>query len=276
MSENKYSSHLALITGASSGIGEATAVRLARQGIHVILTARRADRLKKVAGEISCRGGRVDWISADLAQENERQRLWQEVNSRFGCPHILVNNAGLGWYGYYASMPWKTVHQMLAVNVEAMLHLTHLFLPGMQRRGSGQVIFIGSIVGQIPSQGVAVYAATKGLLDSFTTALHREMRRSGVHICLVRPGSVRTEFYEAAAASEAGGHIPSEGTGITAERVAGAVWSLVRRPRRVVYVPPILGLVPWVEVLFGWLMDWIGPLLLKNNYKAGNSGEPGR
>jgi short-subunit dehydrogenase len=259
---------LALVTGASSGIGEVTALKLARQGMRVVVTARRVERLQRLAASIRCTGGKVEIVAADLAEEQERIRVFQEVKERYGDLDILVSNAGLGWYGYYDQMPWPVARQMLRVNVEATVHLTRLFLPGMRANHSGRIIIIGSVVGQIPSQGVVVYSATKGFLDSFATALHRELKGSGVHLGLVCPGSVRTEFYDSAAGQPSGRHMPTEDTGVTAERVARAVSSLIRRPRRVVYVPAILSLTPWVEASFGWLMDMLGPLLLKAQPKG--------
>jgi hypothetical protein len=261
--DKDWKNKVAVVTGASSGIGAATAKRLAREGMRVVLVARRLDRLETLAENIRQDGGAPSNIPADLTLEADRLRLFSEVTERFGNPSILVNNAGLGWYGYGSEMTWKTAWEMLQVNVEAVVQLSLSFLGKMRQRNSGHIINVGSISGSIPSQGVAVYGATKSFLDSFTTALFRELTGTRVHVSVVRAGPVRTEFGEAALARENGGHVPTEKVGVSAEAVANRIWGLIRHPRRVIYVPDWLRLVPLAELSFGWIIDRVGPLLLK-------------
>jgi short-subunit dehydrogenase len=258
-----WNDKIAVVTGASSGIGAATAKRLARAGMRTVLVARRLDRLESLAGEIRQGGGQAYAIAADLTQEADRSRVFQEVTERYGEVDILVNNAGLGWYGYGSDMKWKTAWEMLQVNVEAVVQLSLSFLPGMRKRDRGHIINIGSISGSIPSQGIALYGATKSFLDNFSTALHRELTGTRVHVSVVRAGPVRTEFGEAALQKENGGHVPTEHVGVSAEHVAGRIWKLLLRPQRVIYVPDWLRVVPWAELAFGWIIDRVGPLLLK-------------
>ena len=255
---------VAIVTGASSGIGAATARRLAREGMRVILVARRQDRLEALCAEICQEGGCATAMAADLRRESERKRIFDAVEQGFGGVDVLVNNAGLGWYGYSDQMTWKTAWEMLQVNVEAVVQLSLRFLAAMRQRNRGHIINIGSISGSLPSQGIALYGATKSFLDNFTTALYRELTGTQVHVSVVRAGPVRTEFGEAALHQEHGGHVPTEKMGVSAEVVAGEVWKLLRRPRRVAYVPGWLRIVPWAEMLFGWIIDRVGPLLLKN------------
>jgi short-subunit dehydrogenase len=254
---------IAVVTGASSGIGAATARRLAKDGMQLVLVARRQDRLEDLAEEIRSRGGQAHLIPADLTQESERERVAREVQNRFGPVDVLVNNAGLGWYGYGSDMKWKTAREMLQVNVETVVQLSLSLLPGMRARNSGHIVNVGSISGSIPSQGIALYGATKSFLDNFSTALYRELKGSRVHVSVVRAGPVRTEFGEAALKLENGGHVPTEHVGVTAEHVAWRIWKLLLRPQRVIYVPGWLRVVPWAELAFGWIIDRVGPLLLK-------------
>lgn len=250
---------IAVVTGASSGIGAATARRLAREGLEVILVARRLDRLQALAEEIRAGGGQARLLAADLTRESDRQA----VCDQFGAADVLVNNAGLGWYGYGAEMSWKTALEMLQVNVEAVVQFTLGFLKGMRARRAGHIVNVGSISGSLPSQGVALYGATKSFLDNFTTALHRELRGTPLHVSVVRAGPVRTEFGQAALQHENGLHVPTERIGVTADQVAARIWTLLLHPRRVVYVPAWLRVVPWAELTFGWIIDRLGPLLLK-------------
>ena len=124
---------------------------------------------------------------------------------------------------------------------------------------------MGSIAGGLPSQGIALYGATKSFLDAFATALHRELRGTGVHVSVVRPGAVLTEFGAAARRHPHGLPVPTERIGVTAEQVAAAIGNLIRRPRRVVYIPAWLRFVPWAELTVGWMIDRIGPLLLERS-----------
>jgi hypothetical protein len=261
---NNWKDKIAVVTGASSGIGAATARKLAHEGMLVVLVARRLDRLEDLAGEIRQGGGQAYTIAADLMQESERTSVFKEIEERFGHVDVLINNAGFCWYGYGAEMSWKTAWEMLQVNVEAVVQLSLSFLPGMRRRGAGHIINVGSISGSLPSQGIALYGATKSFLDNFTTALYRELTGTRVHVSVVRAGPVRTEFGEAALSKENGGHVPTEHVGVTADYVAWRIWALMLRPRRVIYVPGWLQVVPWAELAFGWIIDRVGPRLLKN------------
>jgi short-subunit dehydrogenase len=260
---SSWKDKVAVITGASSGIGAATAKKLASQGLLVVLVARRQDRLEQVANDIRLAGGRAEVIAADLTQESERQRVYQQVESEYGRADVLINNAGLGWYGYGTDMPWTIASEILQVNINAVVHFTLLFLQSMRRLGAGHIINIGSISGSLPSQGVAIYGATKSFLDNFTTALYRELSGTRLHVSVVRAGPVLTEFGDIAASLPGGMHLPTERIGVSADTIAGKVWKLLEHPRRVVYVPSWLRITPSFEAWFGWLIDRLGPLLLR-------------
>ncbi len=263
MPVNKFNNKIALITGASSGIGAAAALLLASKGIHVILTARRLERLQNIKEYISRAGGMSTIIQADLTKEAERLRLYQELTSRGLLPDILVNNAGLAWYGYFHEMPWTISRDIINLNIMAATHLTLLFLPSMVMKRFGRVINIGSIAGKLNEQGIAVYSASKSYLDAFTKSTHRELKHSGVTISVIRAGPVKTEFFDTARNLPKGGSIPAERFAIPSERVANAIWSAIRYPRRVVYVPFYMLFSPLLEILFSFVIDQVGPLLLK-------------
>ncbi len=266
MSKNhssNWTGKVAVITGASSGIGAAAARKLARQGLKVILIARRRERLEQLVNDIRLSGGQADFIVADLSVEEERQHVYSQIEAEYSQVDVLINNAGLGWYGYSTDMPWTTALEILQVNIDAAVHFTLLFLKRMRSLGSGHIINVGSISGSLPSQGVAIYGATKSFLDNFTTALYRELSGTQLHVSVVRAGPVLTEFCDTAAALEGGLHLPTERIGVTADTIANHIWKLLEHPRRVVYVPFWLRITPSVENLFGWLIDRLGPLLLR-------------
>jgi uncharacterized protein len=250
----------ALITGASSGIGAVIARRLAREGYRVVLVARRIERLEQLSAQITAAGGEAVIIPGSLSTPADREALIAALSQGCDQVDVLINNAGLGWYGFYSNMPAHVAQEMIAVNVQAVAELTHHFLPQMLARKSGHIINISSIAGGIPSQGIALYAASKAFVDAFTTSLHRELRGSGVHASVVRPGPVKTEFFEVAVSYPGGGRVPAEFLAVGPEMVARSVSGLLRRPRRVVYVPWIYATIPWVEALVGWFMDLLGPI----------------
>ncbi|MCX6027217.1 MAG: SDR family NAD(P)-dependent oxidoreductase [Chloroflexi bacterium] len=257
-----FKGRLALITGASSGIGEAAAVRLAREGLRLILVARRREKLQSVAARVEAAGGQAHVIVADLTNETDRARVLASAQ-QMGAVEVLINNAGFGWYGYGSRMPVTLAREMLALNVGAAVDLSLSVLPQMVARGRGHIINVSSIAGNLPNQGIAMYAGTKSFLDSFTTALHRELRGTRVHASLIKPGPVRTAFFDYSEGETSGRRIPAERFAIGAEEVAERIWGLVCRPRRVVYVPRVLMLSQWVEPAVGWLIDRLGPLLLR-------------
>jgi len=253
----------ALITGASAGIGASLSFTLAGKGIHVILVARREDRLQNLKSEITKNGGQCTIIPADLTLESERERVYSESISAVDRIDVLVNNAGFGWYGYYQDMPWRIVEEMVSLNIIAVLQLTTRFLPGMIQRGSGHIINIGSIAGGLPNQGIGVYAGSKAFLDAFSTALYRETRGSGVTVSVMRLGPVETEFFDKARKLENGYSVPAERFAISTDRVNRAFWRLLKHPRRVIYVPGWLWISQYIELFFGPVIDSLGPMLLK-------------
>jgi short-subunit dehydrogenase len=252
----------AVVIGGSGGIGAATAVELARAGIKVALVGRNEDRLEEVASRLRADGAECLTIAADLSEESECLRVFERVREAFGPADILVNSAGLGWYGYGAEMPWALAREMIQVNIAAVVRMTLLFLKDMRERNSGHVINVGSVIGALPTQGAALYSATKSFLDSLTSALYRELRGTQVHVSVVRPGPVATSFFQRSSDQPAALPLPGKRFAVSPEAVARQIMGVIRRPRRIVYVPALLAVVPWLEPSLGWLIDLLGPVLL--------------
>jgi len=235
--------------------------------MHVILAARSQDRLEELAEIIRRDGGDAEIYIADLTDEDARTRLFEFIRKSRINIDVLVNNAGFGWYGYFSEMDWQTKSEMININVIATVHLTHLFLPQMLARKSGHIINVSSIVGGIPAQGVAMYSASKAFVDAFSTSLHRELKGTGVHMSTIRPGPVKTAFFDTASNSPNGLQVPTEQFAIPVERVAESILRLLNHPRRVAYLPWWLRAVPWLEMLFGWAQDIVGPVALRRSSK---------
>jgi short-subunit dehydrogenase len=199
----------ALVTGASSGIGEAIARELAGRGFGLTLVARRAERLQQLAAELSgADGPRVEVIDADLAQTSDRDRLADRIDELGLTVEILVNNAGYGDRHHFADADREWLVGMVRVNCEALLDLQARYLPGMVERGRGAVINIASTAAFQPIPGTGTYAATKAFVLSLSEATHVEVRGEGVAITAVCPGPVKTEFVEAAGLDAAEDNLP--------------------------------------------------------------------
>jgi len=176
---------------------------------------------------------------------------------------VLVNSAGVGWFGHASDMPSETALQMIQVNNAALAQLIVLFLPLMRGRGYGHVISVSSIVGGFPSPWAALYSATKSFVDTLTTALHRELKGTGVHVSAVRPGPVYPGFSRTVFRVSPASPVPAGRLAVRPEAVAGAIIGLLRRPRRAVYVPRRFGAIPWLELGFGRLVDRVAVLLVR-------------
>jgi uncharacterized protein len=189
----------ALVTGASSGIGEAIARELAARGQSLTLVARREERCRSLADEVSSQHGvEAEVMSCDLGVPEERLRLVSELENSARSVEVLVNNAGFGSRGDFIDNDVDRMVEMVRLNVEAVVDLTGRLIPGMAERGRGAVINVASIAAFQPLPGLAVYGGTKAFVLSFSEAIRTELRGTGVSVTAVCPGPVATEFTEAA------------------------------------------------------------------------------
>ena len=190
---------LALITGASSGLGADFARQLAARGCGLILVARRVDRLEKLQAEISASCGvTVECLAMDLVEADAPQKLYDHLKSANRTVDVLVNNAGYGVFGEFWTTPWERLHQMLELDMVVLTHLTRLFIADMLLRDSGYILNVASTGAFQPTPTYAAYAATKSYVLSLSEALHYELRHSAVKCTALCPGVTRTEFLEVA------------------------------------------------------------------------------
>ncbi|GAA0544424.1 SDR family NAD(P)-dependent oxidoreductase [Chitinophaga japonensis] len=195
----------ALVTGASSGIGEAFAHRLAAAGCHVILTARSEDKLQQTAAVLRDKYQvQAHCYPGDLTLRETPAALFEKVQRDGLQVDILVNNAGFGKWAPFLNETAATYEDMVQLNVDAVVQLTHLFLPAMLARGEGGIINIGSTGSFQPCPYIAVYCATKAFLLSFSEALYGEYHHRGITVTAVCPGNTRTEFFKIANADVKG------------------------------------------------------------------------
>jgi uncharacterized protein len=185
----------ALVTGASSGIGEAFARALAARGVETVLVARRRERLEVLAAELPV-GSEV--LPADLLTEEGLGQVEDRLRQTDAPIDLLVNNAGFGAYGAFEDLPLDVHVRMVDLNVAALVRLTHVAVEQLRERGTGGVINVGSTAGFQPDPYSAVYGGTKAFVRSFTEAVHEEVRGTGVRVLLLAPGITDTEFQDVA------------------------------------------------------------------------------
>ena len=238
-----------VVTGASSGIGEATALRFARAGSRVVLAARRLDRLEALAERIRSRGGTALPVRCDVTLAPEVAALVERTLEAFGACDVLVNNAGIPGAGPFRELTREQVDRVVQVNLLALMHVTMAFLPSMLERGSGRVVNVASLAGRFATPGSSVYGATKHGVVAFGESLYYELKPLGVLVTTVNPGFTRTEGFPQA-------DIPAALV-MDADRVARTLVDVVRRDRAPeVSVPRSLAAMQVFRVLLPPLYRW--------------------
>jgi NADP-dependent 3-hydroxy acid dehydrogenase YdfG len=221
----------AIVTGASSGIGEATARLLAREGCNVALAARREDRLNALAAEL---GERALAVPTDVTDAAACAALVARAVERFGSLEILINNAGLGLYGSVAEGDPEDWRKMFDVNVLGVLYATRAAVRHMLHRGSGDVVFVSSLAGRrVPHPDGTVYAATKHAVTAIAEGLRMDVHENGIRVINVEPGLVRTEFPNSSHPSAKEYYAEKGYAPLQAEDIAAAVGYAVSQPQRV-------------------------------------------
>lgn len=233
---------VAIVTGASSGIGAVTAQELAARGATVVLAARREEELRERVAAILGAGGVAEAVPTDVSDESQLERLVRYTLDRYGRIDILVNNAGIGWTRDYVGTSSEDIRRFVDVNLLGVMLLTRVALPGMLARGRGAIIMTASVAGHIAVD--PLYSATKSGVRAFSLALRRQLRGTGVSVSVVSPGFVRTPMTRR-------NKLPMPGP----EVVARAIANLVTHPRREVVVPRSYRLIIWLERLLPWLAD---------------------
>lgn len=247
-----------LITGASSGIGEAVARRFARSGWNCGLAARSYERLVKLGQELeslnpaaSCLPLRMDVSDIDSIQSGVQACL-----ARFGHIEVLVNNAGIGRLGWLELMnPQEDIRRSIEVNLVGSMLVTRAVLPEMLRRRRGHVILMASMASFVATPTYSLYAASKFGMRGFAEALRREVSAWGVKVSAVYPNSVDTTFAQASVAARRTGVTTPNWLRLSPAEVADAVYALTRKPRPTLVLPRMMRLVIWINRVWPGLLD---------------------
>jgi NADP-dependent 3-hydroxy acid dehydrogenase YdfG len=241
MTNHTLAGAVALVTGASSGIGAATARRLAREGAAVALVARRRVRLDQLADDIAAAGGQALVVEADITLPDLAAEAVQATLERFNRLDVLVNNAGIMLLGTALHTTLEAWDRMIALNIEAVLHVTHAAVPYLidaastSPRGVTDMVNVSSIAGRVARPSSSVYTLTQFGLNGFTEALRQELLVEGVRVSVVEPGTVGTELVShlGDAASDAARQLVEGLVPLRPEDVADAIAYIVTRERRV-------------------------------------------
>ncbi len=248
-----------IVTGASSGIGEATARAFGREGAKVVLAARRVDKLQTLAQEINSMntGAETLVIQADLSKLEDIQAMVSQTIEKFKRIDILVNNAGFGRLDWLENLdPIKDIQAQIDLNVLGVIQTTRQVLPVMIEQRAGSIINMCSMAGLVATPTYTVYAASKHAVHGFSEALRREVKPWGIDVSLIYPGGVVTEFTQHAGIKRKTNARTPKSMLLTAEQVANAVIKLVRRPRRMLIIPWLWSVTVFMNRFLPGLVDY--------------------
>ena len=258
MDKNISSDPVIIITGASSGIGEATARLFASSGYRVVLAARRIEQLNDLAKDIQSTSGQALVVVTDITKPDQIENLVSQTLEHYGQIDILLNNAGLGRLEWLEKLdPISDIEFQIRVNLIGMIQLTRAVLPFMIERKQGHIINIGSISGLIATPTYSVYAASKYGLRGFTEALRREVNIHGINVTGIYPGSVATKFGEKAGINRKTKISTPRFLKLTSADVAKTVYRVVQKPHRAVIIPGLMRPTVWLSVIFPGVIDRI-------------------
>jgi len=257
---------VAIITGASSGIGEKAAITLAKNGYRVVIAARRQNRLEEIAVQIRKMGGEVLPIQIDLSQVDQIRDLVKRTRSVFGQIDILVNNAGSARHLWLDEQSLEDdIQNQLQVNLIGMIQLTRLVIPDMVEAGSGQIIHISSIASWVGVPTYSIYNASKFGSRGFLASLRRELRGTGVIISEIFPGAVDTEFGQDPDVSWKTTTVTPKFALLSAQSVADKILDMIQRKRTRSVIPGFMWLAIWADAHIPGFISWV---LSKNFYSS--------
>jgi short-subunit dehydrogenase len=232
--QREMAGEVVIVTGASTGIGAATAREFARRGARVVLAARGAGELDAQARQITASGGEALAIPADISDARQVERLLAQTYDAFGKVDVLVNNAGIGWTKLLVNSSPDEIQQVVNINLTGAILMTRAVLPGMLERRQGTIINVSSVCGRVAVE--PLYSATKYGIRGFSLSLRRQLVASNVSVSLVSPGNIRTRMTK---------DIDEPMT--EPEVVAATIAKLAGQPRREIVVPRKHNLVIWLE-----------------------------
>jgi NAD(P)-dependent dehydrogenase (short-subunit alcohol dehydrogenase family) len=246
-----YHGRVAIVTGASSGIGRQTALDFAGRGCRIVISARRGELLRETATACEAAGAQVEAMTGDLAERAFAESMVERALARFGRIDVLVNNAGIPKHKQFYDVTPEDVENTMGVNFMAPAYLTLACLPAMLRQGEGYVVNISSAAGRMPPPRESVYAASKYALTGFSEGLALDLAGSGIHVGVIHVGPIDTEIWGKTETETA-----YQGKRYPPSLISNAVFTCIEQRRHEMTVPRSLTLPYWIKVLLPGLFRW--------------------
>jgi short-subunit dehydrogenase len=257
-----------LITGASSGIGHATAIALARERVKLVLVARRENLLMALAEQVRSAGSAAMVLPLDLRQPDQVKKMIHSTLDHFGRIDVLVNNAAFGYYGTVENTPHEVVREIFDLNFEAPLVALQLVIPVMRAQGGGHIINMSSVAGKRGLPLTGIYCATKFALHGISEALRVEMKGSGIEVSIICPAATHTEFGANIRRGDVNQNFKSMGHIQSAEEVARSVVQCMKEPKAEVYPYRTSKLLVWVNAIAPSLVDKVMARFFRGRIQA--------
>jgi len=256
MSKREIKGSRVIVTGASSGIGRAVSLELAREGAKLIAVARREDRLRQLADEVTAVKGRIEIVAGDIADPQTRQHAIEAVQSHYGGLDILINNAGIGAMGLFEDADPQRVRKIFEVNFFALVEMTRLALPLLKNGTAPMVVNVSSILGHRGAPHNSEYSASKFAVHGFSEAIRSEFARHGIDVLVVSPGTTETEFFDNVIEQTGKPNWPAHKP-VSAAVVARAMIKAIRQGRHEIIPYGPGKILCWLNRLSPALMDRI-------------------
>ena len=253
-----FKNKIVIVTGASSGIGRATAIEFAKHGAKLVLIARRKDKLEQTARELERFGTQTLVITCDVSVRSQVKSMSDQVLEKFGKIDILVNNAGFAIYGLVSDTSIDDIESQMQTNYLGMIYCTKNFLPTLLKQHSGHIVNVASVAASFGLPGIASYCASKSAMLGFSEGLQHELHGTGVGVTVVSPIMVRTEFFDNPSFEKMPKYSP---TSLDAKTVAKAILRAANSPRLEIIVPPIVRGAVWLKHTIPYM---INPILAKS------------
>jgi len=247
-----FSNKVVVITGASSGIGEAAAMEFAKRKSSVVLVARRKENLESVAKKLAKYGSEILICQCDVSKWQKVEQMSKTVLDKFGRIDILVNNAGFAIYGSVLELKIEEIESQMETNYFGMAYCTKAFLPKMLEQKAGHIVNVASVAGSFGLPGIASYCASKFAMLGFSEGLHHELKGTGVGITVVSPIMVRTNFFDHPSFKSMPKYSP---TSLSSKTVAKAIVKASTSPRLEIIVPPYVRGAVWLKHTIPYLIN---------------------
>ena len=262
-----FKDKVVLITGASSGIGRASAIKFAEKGAVLILVARRKEKLDQVDKDLKKFNVSTLVCECDVSDKSQVKKMSKIVLEKYESIDILVNNAGFAIYGSVSNLTTEEIESQMATNYFGMIYCIKNFLPSMIKKKSGHIVNVASVAGSFGLPGIASYCASKFAMLGFSEGLKHELKGTGIGVTVVSPIMVRTNFFDHKSFESMPKYSP---TSLSAETVANAILKAANSPRLEIIVPSVVRIAVWMKSTFPYL---INPILGSSFKKQLNNKE---